>query len=79
MGLSPDHASTVPLVLNLDTGVITPKFHVVFHDCFTTVATSVDDLPDFNSAAWLKMFGDSEYQSNSSGMKMTCRLIKKTP
>ena len=62
MGLSPDHASTVPLVLNLDTGVITPQFHVVFNDWFTTVATSVDDLPDFNSAAWSKMFGDSEYQ-----------------
>ena len=24
--------------------------------------TSVDDLPDFNSTAWSKMFGDSEYQ-----------------
>ena len=52
MGLSPDHASTVPLVLNLDTGAITPQFHVVFDDWFTTVTTSVDDLPDFNSSAW---------------------------
>ena len=26
MGLSPDHASTVPLVLNLDNGAITPNF-----------------------------------------------------
>ena len=62
MGLSLDHASTVPLVLNLDTSAITPQFHVVFDDWFTTVAASVDDLPDFKSSAWSKMFGDSEYQ-----------------
>ena len=62
MGLSPDHASTVPLVLNLDTGAITHQFHVVFDDWFTTATTSVDVLLDFNSTAWSKMFGDSEYQ-----------------
>ena len=62
MGLSPDHASTVPLVLNLDTRAITPQFHVVFDDWFTTVTTSVDDLQDFNSGTWSKMFIDSEYQ-----------------
>ena len=62
MGLSPDHASTVPLVLNLDTSAITPQFHVVFDDWFTSVTTSIDDLPDFNSITWSKMFGHSEYQ-----------------
>ena len=62
MHVSPDLASTVPLVLNLDTGATTPQFHVVFDDWFTTVTTSVDDLPDFNSTSWFKMFRDSEYQ-----------------
>ena len=62
MGLSPDHASSVHLVLDVNTGAITPQFHVVFDDRFTTVATSVDDLPEFSSSAWSKMFGDSEYQ-----------------
>ena len=61
MGLSPDHASTVPLVLNLDIGAINPQFHAVFDDWFTTVTTSVDDLLDFNSSAWSKTFGDSEH------------------
>ena len=41
VGLSPDHASNVPLVLNLDTGAITSQFHVVFDDWLCTVATSV--------------------------------------
>ena len=62
MGLSPDNSSTVPLILNLDTGAITKQFHVVFDDWFTTVTASIDDLPDFNSSAWSKMFGDSQYQ-----------------
>ena len=56
MSLNPDHASTVPVVPNADTGAITPQFHVVFAELFTTVTTSVDDLPDSNSTAWSKMF-----------------------
>ena len=76
MGLSPDHASTVPLVLNLDTGAITPQFHVVFDDWFTTVTTSVDDLP-----AFLQLLGrcSETVSTNSSGMKMTPKLTLKTP
>ncbi|MHA7811762.1 MAG: hypothetical protein ACX933_18325, partial [Marinobacter adhaerens] len=62
LGMSASHASTVPLVLNPATGSITPQFHCVFDDWFTTIATSVDDLPDYNSPEWLEMFGDSEYQ-----------------
>jgi hypothetical protein len=37
LGLSLQHASEVPLVLNLGTGAITTQFHVVFDDLFTTV------------------------------------------
>ena len=62
MGPSPKHASTVPLVLNLQTGSITPQFHVVFDDWFATIATSVDDLPNLYSDEWYKLFGDSTFQ-----------------
>ena len=37
MGFSRVHASDVPLVLNLHTGAITPQFHVLFDDLFSTV------------------------------------------
>jgi hypothetical protein len=37
LGLSQQHASEVPLVLNLGTGSTTTQFHVVFDDLFTTV------------------------------------------
>ncbi len=62
MGNSPNHASTVPLVLNPDTGAITPQFHVVFDDWFAPVASSEGELPDFLTDEWTKMFGDSTYQ-----------------
>lgn len=62
MGMSPKHASSVPLVLNLETGSITPQYHVVFDDWFATVNSDVKDFPDFNSDEWMKMFGESAYQ-----------------
>ncbi|KAI2505861.1 hypothetical protein MHU86_8557 [Fragilaria crotonensis] len=59
---SQKHASTVPLVLNPETGYITPQYHIVFDDWFATVATNVDALPDFNTTRWARLFGDSRYQ-----------------
>ena len=37
LGYSPEHASSVALVLNLQTGHVSPQFHVVFDDDFDTV------------------------------------------
>ena len=37
LGHSPDHASNVALVLNLDMGLVSPQYHVVFDDDFSTV------------------------------------------
>ena len=62
MGLIPKHSSTVPLVLNLGTGAITPQYHVVFDDEFTTIGTNEDSMPDLNSDLWAKLFGDSSFQ-----------------
>ncbi|CAJ1936136.1 unnamed protein product, partial [Cylindrotheca closterium] len=62
VGMSKRHASSVPLCLNPNTGAITTQFHIVFDPTFSTAATNVDDLPDFGSEAWSKLFGDSVYQ-----------------
>ena len=37
LGRSPSHASNVALVLNPKTGLVSPQYHVVFDDDFTTV------------------------------------------
>ena len=39
VGLTTIHSSEVPLVLNLQTGSITPQYHVVFEDLYSTVAS----------------------------------------
>ena len=62
VGMSKKHASSVPLCLNPSSGAITSQFHIVFDSEFATVATNVDDLPDFGSDEWTKLFGDSVYQ-----------------
>jgi hypothetical protein len=36
LGFSPEHASSVPLVLSTTTGLVSPQFHVVFDDYFST-------------------------------------------
>ena len=43
VGYSPHHSSNVPLVLNLSTGHISPQFHVVFDDHFSTVNSMIID------------------------------------
>jgi hypothetical protein len=45
-GFSNLHSSEVPLVLNQNTGSITPQFHVVFNNHFTKVSSNgQDDSP----------------------------------
>ena len=46
VGYSPVHSSDVPLVLNLQTGSISPQYHIVFDDLFSTVQSlSVSEEP----------------------------------
>ena len=52
VGRSERRAGSAPLVLNLRTGNITAQWNVVFDNWFTTLATSVKDLPDFQSDEW---------------------------
>jgi hypothetical protein len=62
MGLSDRHSSTVPLVLNPESGVISPQFHVVVDEWFTTIPATPNTAPDFTTETWQKMFGESRYQ-----------------
>jgi hypothetical protein len=56
LGLSPDHATTVPLVLNVTTGLVSPQYHLVFDDKFTTVnCMKSDEIP----STWPDLFKTS--------------------
>ena len=42
---SPEHGSEVPLILNPTTGHISPQFHVVYDDAFSTLSSISNDDP----------------------------------
>jgi hypothetical protein len=49
VGFSPSHSSTVVLVLNPQTGHISPQYHVVFDERFSTVSCSPQDESSLES------------------------------
>jgi hypothetical protein len=51
LGMSADHSTTVGLILNLQTGSISPQYHVIYDEQFTTVHGSL--TPElFDSDEW---------------------------
>jgi hypothetical protein len=57
LGNSPDHATSVPLVLNTSTGLVSPQYHMVFDDSFTTTkCLDTDKIP----SNWTDLFKTSE-------------------
>ena len=56
LGQSPEHSSTIGRILNLKTGRISPQYHVVYDDLFTTVpnadAGGLLDMPAFDAHSW---------------------------
>ena len=55
LGRSPTHARSIALVLNLQTGLVSPQFHVTFDPFFQTVKKTFDGLPI--SITWLEKTG----------------------
>ena len=60
VGLSPKHAATVPSILNLQTGTISPQFHVVFDDWFSTVSSDDNDL-ELDAQVWEDLLVDDHF------------------
>ena len=54
LGHSPCHAGSVSLILNLSTGLISPQFHVIFDDEFSTVDYLDSDISPPNWVALAK-------------------------
>ena len=61
VSFSPCHSSLVPLVLNAHSGKISPKFHIVFDDWFTSMLSmGADDA--CNPSQWQELFTTSCFQ-----------------
>jgi hypothetical protein len=58
VGVSPDHSSTVGRVLNLQTGYVSPQYHCVYDDHFSTVNCPVDNVfegEQFTRQSWERL------------------------
>jgi hypothetical protein len=63
LGFSPHHSTNVSLVLNPVTGSITPQYHVVFDEKFsTTVSTVTEDSPTSAVYLWDTLRADGYEQ-----------------
>jgi hypothetical protein len=63
LGFSPHHSTNVNLVLNPVTGSITPQYHVVFDEKFsTTVSTVTEDSPTSAVHLWDTLRADGYEQ-----------------
>jgi len=58
VGHSPMHASTIGLVMNLQTSNISPQYHVMFDDFYETVNSNGDEPPP----KWMDLFMLNQYK-----------------
>ena len=63
LGFSERHHSTVALVLNPETGVITAQYHVVFDEKFTTVSKEDNEPIEFDEWISLVSSGHDRHES----------------
>ena len=79
LNLHHEHSTIVPLVLGTFSVSIIPKFCIVFNDCFSTVTSSADSLPDtlpaFISNEWITLLGNSTYQYHTNESSDTHHTI----
>ena len=68
LGPSPRHASSVSLVLNLQTGLVSPQYHVTYDDFFETVRPSARNEPTISSWQSLAGFRHSRDIPTSEGV-----------
>ena len=68
MGFSPSHSSRVANVLHLVTGFVSPQFHVVFDDLFSTVATDGVHTDHFDAISWNRLI-ESGYEADVWGVE----------
>ena len=67
VGHSPCHAGTVALVLNLASGLVSPQYHVVFDDKFSTVPYLASATPPSN---WEELCKDSSEHASEEQQKV---------
>jgi hypothetical protein len=61
LGVSSEHSSNVLLALNLVTGNVSPQFHTVHDDLFSTVSSELD-ITSFDPGHWYNLLQSGQEQ-----------------
>ena len=64
LGISPVHAPTVGRILNITTGAITPQYHVMYDEYFTTVNGYATDAI-FDNELWTTLLARDGLENNA--------------
>jgi hypothetical protein len=67
LGISPVHASTVGRILNITTGAITPQYHVMYDEYYTTVNGYASDAI-FDSELWTTLLSRDGLENTADPM-----------
>jgi hypothetical protein len=73
LGPSPKHARNVNLVMNLDTGLVSPQFHVQYDDFFESVRPGMGHLPTISK--WQESSGLRSSPNKPSLSEGALRMI----
>jgi hypothetical protein len=71
LGTSPRHAASVSLVLNLQTGLVSPQYHVTYDDFFETVRPTATNPPTISNWQSLAGFTQAKVMPPSEGELFT--------
>ncbi len=75
LGPSPNYTWNVNLVLNLNTGLVSPQFHCSYDDFFETTRHLERDI--MTSANWKQLAGFTKYDGNPTVKDRLSSAIKK--
>ena len=75
LGPSPQHARNIHLTLNLQTGLVSPQYHVKFDDSFESVRDPANDL---SSARWKELAGFTTVGVTSTDHSATTNFLEDT-
>jgi hypothetical protein len=69
LGVSPNHSSTVGRILNHQTGHVSPQFHCIYDDLFSTVPNAdhggILDLESFQADQWAELVASGSERLNA--------------
>ena len=74
LGPSPLHAQTIPLILNLKLGLVSPQYHVIYDDQFTVTTSWISNKLPMNWEDLFKQYRENVLEGKDGLIKPTTEM-----